>query len=417
MKRFINSFFEKNTFLKIIALYAIAFWAIIFLVALIFRKDLLEASNFLYWDAEHYHYISKFRYEDYRVAFFPLLPLIWRWLALDVYGIVIVNSLIFFCSFWLLSRELKLSVKEITIILTIPCFIFFYLPFSESLFFFSSTLIIIGLRNDKWYHVLTGLFIASLSRPAFLIFIPALIIAEYSVRGASSASFAKFKTVATGILILAAGTLVVAIIQYVDTHEWFKFWEAQKGWGNHLQIPKLPLTSWAGGNIVRLDGSAFLVGALSGIFLLLWLLRVKYIEGFRLQKETVFSLAYLGGITLSVLMFRGGSLFSLNRFVYATAFMVVAMHFFLNLKLRLSNKDLLYIFLLMTLVWVVLFHAYSHIQYFMKFVLLSLYLLLPFSILSEKQNIQRIGLIVLVAVNFTFQILLFIRFLSGGWIA
>ncbi|HLN52076.1 MAG TPA: hypothetical protein VK212_00105 [Lentimicrobium sp.] len=308
--------------------------------------------------------------------------------------------------------------KEIIIYLTIPSFIFFYLPFSESLFFLSSVFLIIGIKNNRIGLILTGLFIASLSRPAFLIFIPALFIIEFLTGQKKQNQTLSNKIVRfiLYLIIMGTGTLVVAFIQFRDTHEWFRFLEVQKGWGNYLQIPNLPLTSWAGGYIVRLDGSAFLSGMITGFFLLLYLIRARFTKNVTLSKEVIFSLAYLGGITLSVLLFRGGSLFSLNRFVFSTAFIVVTLHYLYSSDLKLSLRQLLLIFITLTFFWILFFKSYSHIQYFLKFTFLTLYLILPFTLKSEIKLYRQIGFVLLLALNIFFQISFYLRFLDGGWI-
>ena len=147
------------------------------------------------------------------------------------------------------------------------------------------------------------------------------------------------------------GTLLVGLIQYADhTGRWFEFFGVQKLWGNFLQFPQLPLRFWGGEMIGRLDGTALLFGLSAGLVLLRHLLPGKYAPQTQLPKEVVLSLAYLGGISLTVLLFRGGSLFSLNRFVFAVPFIIVPrlMHGLFDLlrdvsqvsKLRAPGTDL-----------------------------------------------------------------------------
>ena len=149
---------------------------------------------------------------------------------------------------------------------------FFYLPYTESIFFACSTLILVGVKQQKLGYILTGLFFCTLARPAFTVFIPALIIVECFSNGSMKQILQR-----TGIylLVCGAGIVVVGLVQFNDTGEWFKFFAAQKMWGNELQLPKLPFTSWAGGLIVRLDGTAMLVGLISGILLLFFMIRKK----------------------------------------------------------------------------------------------------------------------------------------------
>ncbi len=397
--------------IKTISLYVVLFMVAIFAVRQIWLKDLLANSNFLNWDAEHYAYIKDHGYQGFRVAFFPLFPLIWRALTVGVFGMVLINSIVFLISFYVLIEKLKItSVSEILLYLTIPGFIFFYLPYSESMFFLCSVIILAGLHDHKDYLVYIGLFLAILSRPAFTIFIPALIITEFT--GPPGAK--KYQRIGLYVLISLIGLFLVGLIQFMDTGEWFKFFSAQKLWGNHLQIPKLPLTSWAGGFIVKTDGFAFLTGILAGGYLLALLLKLKW-AGKPPPGEVIFSLAYIGGITLSVLLFRGGSLFSLNRFIFATPFIIVCLHHWIDLDFDLSIRRLLSIFGAIFLFWL-LFGSYVHIQQTIKYALLSLYVILIFTMKSDNRIVKKTSPYLLILTNFTFQIIFYVRFLTGLWV-
>jgi len=392
--------------------YYLIFVLIIVSIQQIWFRELFDGMNFLNCDAEHYNYIKENGYKGFRVAFFPLFPLLWRAMSVGIYGIVLTNSLIFLFSFYLLIRNLKISsIKEILLYLSIPSFIFFYLPYTESLFFLSSVILLIGLANKKDIFVYLGLFFAILSRPAFTVFIPALIIAELLYENNRKV----FVRISLYLLITLIGVLLVSIVQYIDTGEWFKFFSAQKAWGNELRLPKLPLTSWAGGFIVRLDGFAFLIGSIAGVYLTAVIFKLKWIREKVVPKEVVFSLAYLGGITLSVLLFRGGSLFSLNRFVFATPFIIVVMNYWINKGLLFNSKQLLLIFWLIFFFWF-LFGSYVHIQQILKFMLLSLYVVLLFAIKSDNQIIKKLSFLLLIVLNLSFQIIIYYRFLNGEWV-
>src|SRR5690606_31502392 len=106
-------------------------------------------SSFLNWDAEHYHWIRNKGYEGFRVAFFPLFPFIWKLIPIGAIGVSVLNGCVFLVSFYFLIRQLGSSWKEVIVYLSIPGCIFFFLPYSEALFFLCSTLILIGLRKNK----------------------------------------------------------------------------------------------------------------------------------------------------------------------------------------------------------------------------------------------------------------------------
>jgi len=395
----------------------IGLYILIFILALVaiqqfWFSNLFDKANFLNWDAEHYYFIKEKGYEGFRVAFFPMFPLIWRYLSVGIHGIVVINALIFLLSFCFLVKNLEINrIEEIVLYLSIPSFMFFYLPYSESFFFVCSVLIVIGLKKNKDYLLFIGLFFSILVRPAFTIFIPALIIVELL----SKRSEIRYLRIGAYILLSFICLFIVAIIQFDDTGEWFKFFSEQKGWGNHLQIPHLPLTSWGGGFVVRADGFAFLIGLLAGGYLTGVIFKLKWLKGCKPPKDVLFSLAYLGGITLSVLIFRGGSLFSLNRFVFATPLIIIAFHYWMNQTTKLSLKKLLMILGILFSFWL-FFGSYVHIQQVIKFALLSVYALLIFAVQSEIGLVRKFSLLLLIIFNITFQIIFYVMFLSGEWI-
>ena len=145
-----KKYFELFT----IGFYILFLSAILVTMQQIWFPDLLKSEHFLNWDAEHYQFIKQNGFESYRVAFFPLFPLIWKFLALGTYGAVLLNSIVFLMTFYLIVRKLKIKNSlEIVLYLTIPSFIFFYLPYSESIFFLCSTAILFGIKDKKYYNV------------------------------------------------------------------------------------------------------------------------------------------------------------------------------------------------------------------------------------------------------------------------
>ena len=403
---------KKPAEIKMIILYALFFISVLFLLNHFFFPNILDVQNFLHWDAEHYYWIKNNGYKDFRVAFFPLFPMLWKVCSLGVYGIVIANALLFLVSFYFLVKLIGATNREVLLYLSIPSFCFFVLPYSESVFFASSTLLLIGLKKKKNILVLLGLLLSTLSRPAFTIFIPALLIAELICEQVNKQLFLR---ILAYIFTALLGLLLVGLIQHHYTGIWFNFFEVQKGWGNKLQMPSFPLTSWAGGLIVRLDGAAMLTGTLAGIAICLYVVKARWKKRVHMPKEVIFSLSYLAGITLSVLMFRGGLLFSLNRFVFAVPFIIVAIHFYLVQGIHFSRKQLIIGFVLLFLFWLS-FGSYVHIQALLKYILLSLYLFLVILIKVPNKSAGNIFYYLLILLNVIFQFVFLIRFLSGGWV-
>ncbi|MDP2236599.1 MAG: hypothetical protein Q8J88_09215 [Bacteroidales bacterium] len=401
-----------SSVLKTITYYAVSLLLIVILADRFFIEGLLNSANFLNWDAMHYARIKDVGYNGFDVAFFPFLPLIWKHLSLGVGGMVVFNALLYLTSLYFLLRSLKSSVFDTLLFLSIPSAIFFYLPYTESLFFAASTLIILGYKKENMLLFLLGLFLSTLSRPAFTVFIPALLVTGYLAGDFSKKALLKL---VYGLLAILLGMLVVGIVQYTDTGQWFQFFEAQKVWENKLQFPAFPLTSWAGGLIVRLDGAAFLTGTAAGVFLLLYLFKVKFLKNIILPKEVIFSISYLAGITFSVLIFRGGSMFSLNRFVFAVPFIIVAIDYYLKSSFTIGTKRLL-LSLLVAVLFFLMFGSYVHLQNFLKFLFLAFYVILPLALKHESKPFSVMALLLLIGLNVFFQLFFYIRFLTGGWI-
>jgi hypothetical protein len=187
-----------------------------------------------------------------------------------------------------------------------------------------------------------------------------------------------------------------------------------KGWGGVFHFLKLPFTSWGGDLIARFDGVSMLFGIFSGLLLFFIFLKTPYSKRHLIAKEVVFSLIYLFGVTVFIIL-RGGMLFSLNRFIFASPFIIIGVNFWLNQTSFIKGKQLLYIFGFICLFWL-LFGSYVHIQTFIKYFLLSIYVVLIFVVKLENKSIRKLALCLLIVLNVIFQLIFYIRFLSGNWV-
>lgn len=402
--------------IRIIAVYAVAFLLVMGIVKTAYFPDVFAPGHFLNWDAAHYHSIKNGNYTDFRLAFFPLFPMVWKILHLGVYGIVLLNALIYFSAFYFLIKSLDLNRSETVLYLSVPSAVFFFLPYSESVFFACSTLVILGIKKERIRIVLLGLLLCIVARPAFTVLLPALFLMEFLSKETLKSKLLKLLSYC---LVSIVGIALVGIVQHHFTGKWFQFFEVQKGWGNYLQIPQFPLRSWGGNMITRLDGVALIFGLLSGGLLVLYIVKAKCMKSLVIPNEVILSLAYLGGITLSVVLFRGGSLFSLNRFVFAAPFIMVAVNFFLQQEFAFSNKQLGLILLLVFLYWIS-FGSYVHIQALLKFLAVSVYITLFAGIKSENRRIMSYSYLLFIGINLFFQVYFYVHFLMTegevGWI-
>jgi hypothetical protein len=273
------------------------------------------------------------------------------------------------------------------------------------------TMFLMGLKKNIPVLVSIGILFCGLTRPSATVFIPAILLTVYlndeSIKG----------KITKGIiysLFALLGLGITLIIQHSYTGEWFSFFEAQKGWGNELQIPTLPFKSWAGGQIVRLDASALLVGFFSLAFIVKIILKKLKTLKQEITPDIIFSISYLAGITLLILFFRGGSFFSLNRFIYATPFFLIALIYFCR-NYSFTFKQIGIFFLTSTLFWL-LFGSFVHIQYFLKFVLLSLFLTTYLFLNNQNKYVKKAAWFFVLIINSTLLMYFFYRFVNNEWV-
>lgn len=288
-------------------------------------------------------------------AFFPAFPYLWRLLACPAWAMGLINLLFWLIGLGYISMAYNVQRRAIVMAALVPQVLFFALPYSESLFFLAGVLVVSGLARQKQGLIYAGIFFAALIRPTAAVIIPALFMARI-LSGVKMRSALK-----TGLLeglVGIAGVLTVFAVQYADTQSWASFFEAQAHWGNGFGWPRLPFRSWGGDLITLIDGMALFVGLLAGRTL--WRTRRGGIAQLNVVER--FGLAGLAITALLVMFTRGGELFSLNRFIFATIFFPLALSAWSRIAFRV--KELFVIWL----VWGIFslsFRSYVHIQYFL----------------------------------------------------
>lgn len=371
-------------------------------------------ENLISFDAVHYYEIAIKGYEGINIAFFPLFPKIWGYFGLSALGMSMLNAAVFFVFHFYLSEVFKWNNYYHLLTLVLPSGIFFFVPYSEAVFFAAGTMVLMGFHK-KWIRLICfGFFVASLSRPSFSVFIPALALLylmRFELKGFSHIHYLVM------IVSVLLGAFVVGFIQFLDTGNWFQFFSVQEEWGNKLQMINLPLFSWGRPYIIKYDGITFLIGIVVGLFCLKQLIGQKRQKS--ISEATMLSLLYMAGIITLILLFRGGVLFSLNRFVWATPFGMVALVYFMeNLKIARFRAIFFWTLLLGLVCYWLLFGSYVHIQTFLKFGALSLTLsLMLFMFVENYPKIKLLTRIAFLLMLFALQSFFFYVYLTGGWIA
>ncbi len=128
-----------QTFLLVV-LYAAGFYGLqFFLYSAGMVQGIPNETNLTAWDAHFYKFIVDNGYksplEPAHMAFFPLFPFIWKLSHVGVWGICVVNIVLFAIGFSVLSGLFKLNSQNKILWLSIPAIYFTFIPYTEALFF------------------------------------------------------------------------------------------------------------------------------------------------------------------------------------------------------------------------------------------------------------------------------------------
>ena len=292
----------------IIALFsAILMWSTAFIICS-FQGISISSLNWLVADAQHYESVKNTGYESpFLAAFFPLFPFLWRLTGLSAIGIGLVNGALFITSAGLLGQTFKLPLRYFMLYCSLPLNVFYFLPYSESIFAFAMVLLLIGIFKWNWWQMIIGVVMCSFCRPTAALLVPALLLATCLLKEKTGI---KRKLL---VLPLAASMAFfgVLLLQSMETGSLITFFEAQRGWGSFWRLPKFPLTSWGNAFNLSLDVLSLFISTMCGLGFVMALkkkLKLSFIEWF--------SIAFIGGTGLLVVLTRGGELYSLSRFVY-----------------------------------------------------------------------------------------------------
>jgi hypothetical protein len=384
-----------------------------------------NSVSLLNWDAMWYYRIKEVGYyytegQTGPLAFFPLFPYFWKVTFLEQFGISALNFIIFCSSFYAIARYLSLNLLQSLLFLSTPSSFFFWLPYSESLFFLASILILLGFDKNKKDYLIIGILIAGLTRSVNVTFIPALIFTYVASFGYKRS---WLKPLTTQVLIIVAAILTVFYIQYNNTGQWFAFFKMQKLWNRSLQMPTLPLTTLSGVRIMWLDGMALYICVLAlsdtikaAIYAFIWNKKAHW------PPSMLFSMAYLSIVGLLSVFYsgiwpgqHGTSIMSINRYVFATPYFVYySYHKVKQLAIKRTWIEpillLLGVFLCLGAYKTLNGHS-NYGQTFLYFSLIALYLI-SYIYLQTNKKVA----IILYFINTSVQIIIFNSFLSHYWI-
>ncbi len=401
-----------------------------------FINKLPDQNNLVQWDANWYLSVKNegYQYFWYRASnagFFPLFPSVWRLLQLESIGISVFNYFTFLTGLFLLCKTFQIRSVCTLCFISLPSVVFFFVPYTESLFFFFSALLLIGLYKNKQSLVLCALFFCSLTRGTAMLFIPALIVMEV-LNSAKPFSRHCIKNILLYSFVSLAGLLVVVLVQYYTTYEWFAFAKQQvKFWNHKFSMPRLPFVSYGGDKIIWLDGLAFFFSLVAFAVVLVFFVKhlLKKKHPLFKNKAFWFSATYLLMVGVFCVFFNQKSsagnteIVGINRYVFCSAFFLVFL--FTSLNELFFNLKTISVYLLVALVaWLCLGladplkflnQADSYFSTAVFFALLTIYVTAFFA-LKQKKYGNYIA-VVLFCCNVILSVHVLFLYITGNWVA
>jgi hypothetical protein len=300
--------------------------------------------NLIHWDANFYKEIKEIGYiykpsQPSNMAFFPFFPLVWKFLGSSALLVSVVNTVLFSCSLYFLIGEERFDAIFFLAVISLPCFIFFYLPYSESIFFFFGVLLIYGYKERKDWVILIGILGCCLTRAVSTVFVPIIVVTEV-LNWSQSGSKVTYKVILQ-CLTACLAILITVIVQGLQTGRWFVFLQAAKGFDRDLAVPRAPFTTISAGKILGTDSLAWLTGVIATYFCVKWgiallrkiFLNVKVNPQIGEDRSVYFSALFLAAVLVIDTFFTNKinghtNLWSINRHLLCTPFLVCFINWF-----------------------------------------------------------------------------------------
>ncbi|MEX1193058.1 MAG: hypothetical protein WEA99_13905 [Brumimicrobium sp.] len=384
-------------------------------------------NNLLNWDSSWYHSIVNEGYyldleNQCNAGFFPGFPYLWKLLGATPLMISIINGGLFISGLFILKEITQSDWKKYLIILSLPSTFFFFLPYSESLFYIFAILFIFGwVKGEVWMIIIFAILL-SVVRPVFFFLIPALVVLNLFFQDKT-----VFKNSFLTIVSLLLGAFIGFVIIGLETGDLFAYSKSQVNqWGHEFKLTSLPLTTWRGYRILWLDALA-LFTAFIALFLLIKAFFFKKIKGkpHDLSQLEVIGLSYLVMILVYVLFFHPvedgrTTILSINRYVFCNPFLhYILFKRLISIKLEASSLSLpVIVSVIILFIFGIPFYSIIGLDYnnSLVFGVAILIFALAQSLLIYKYKLLKYYFIPLVILNVLLQLYLLNSYLKGNWI-
>jgi hypothetical protein len=372
-------------------------------------------------------------YGKVRAAFFPLFPMFWKITCSSSIGISTLNYLIFIISIALLimillSTTVVNKLIAFSVLITVPSTIIFYIPYSESLFLFTTMLAAIGIIKKKYWLLFIGFFLLAMVRPATVFVFIAVLFAELLIFMTHKNFRLFLKEVTVKSLPFILGYFCAIYIQYLYSGSWTALLDARKYW--HATVSFSHFSDWsAEGFGLSIFAIFFLCIPAIGFLLSLFLFKSKsiindYIEKIKNYKnEYLFlvSIFYLIGIFIFSLITEGLDFHSFSRYILASPLFYIAVLILLNYLYNKPIKLFCIIYFIMTIAVIIFLSVVEYggdkIQF--SFFGLYMFILTGFYIIINRiipQSLQISLAFILILLNTVWNTFLLNVFFSSGWI-
>jgi hypothetical protein len=374
-------------------------------IFLIGDSAVLTSDSFIYFDAEHYLNIRDNGYKArYESAFFPLAPFIWKALNLGVWGISAFNGLLYMLAVSVIGRVFRFDLMNYLVILAIPSAVFFFIPYSEAVFYVCGLTVLLGIRMKNPALQLVGIFLCCVARPTLPVVASAFVV--YQLYNGER------KLALYGVLASLSGTFAAFTIHWLYTDDLFSYFSAFKTWNYNFRFPLLPFRSDGGNAIKQYDSYALLFG------LIAIALAIRVLRGtVSVSKEMNFSYLYLAAFTLLILgLLRGGNLTSLNRFLFCSPFFALVLYHISKEAIPKKGWKTFLIVLVSFLLFSFLFSSFVHIQTFLRYaagaLIVAAFISIDHLVIYRVNVTRTLFLVALIAT----QLFMFVKFYRGDWI-
>ncbi len=357
-------------------------------------------------------------------GFFPLFPAIWKLLTVNAGFMSFYNLLMALGCMYVLAQEYKWSVTRTLTYLALPSLFFLYVPYSESIYFVCCTLILIGLTRSKQPYIYIGLFVAGLTRPTLVFFIPALFAVDFYKWFTHQENFiTSLKRVSLVVFSSVSATVISYLVHWYQTGVWMAHYKTVSTyWGRILRVPVFPLHTYGMSKILWLDAWATILCVFAIVYLLYLLRkslpRVK--SPIEFDANTIvllFTATYLLMAFCSVFFYRdnyfGTNMRGINRYVFVTPFLLQSIHIILE-NGYLKRKMVLSLLAVLTMV-ALMYGVWRHENHFYHFS--ALMALLTIGIYGLGKNETKWSWIPVYVIFCCAQTYLFNMFIAGIWVA